>query len=142
MYSRGYYTEANEKINLPDSYDGVAFSEPSGVTSDVTRDSARGIEESAVGSGGLQNPWEDKGESKRTDVPVGSESVGFLSGLARAPLFGKIFSGGSLFGIEGLRMPKIGSEELLILATAAFLLFSKEGDKECAIILLLLLFIN
>lgn len=142
MYSRGYYTEANEKISLPESYDGVAFSDPSGLTSDATHDSARSVEECSVGAGGLQNPWEDKGESKRSDVPAGSESAGFLSGLRTSPLFGKIFSGGSLFGIEGLRMPKIGSEELLILATAAFLLFSRDGDKECALILLFLLFIN
>ena len=43
----------------------------------------------------------------------------------------------SLFG--GL---KLGTEELLIGAIALFLLFSKSGDKECAIMLLLLLFIN
>ena len=35
-----------------------------------------------------------------------------------------------------------GTEEILILALAAFLLFSKDGDKECAIILLLVLFLN
>ena len=36
----------------------------------------------------------------------------------------------------------IGTEEILIIATAAFLFFSKGGDRECALILLLLLFIN
>ena len=65
-------------------------------------------------------------------VPT-SGSASILSGL-----FGK----GGLFGIEGIKMPKIGTEEILIIATAAFLLFSKNGDKECAIILLILLFIN
>ena len=58
---------------------------------------------------------------------------------------------GALFGLSGLfdffdkdkfSLNKIGTEELLILAAAAFLLFSKGGDKECAIILLILLFIN
>lgn len=65
-------------------------------------------------------------------VPT-SGGTSILSGL-----FGK----GSLFGIEGLKMPKIGTEEILIIATAAFLLFSKNGDRECALILLFLLFIN
>ena len=37
---------------------------------------------------------------------------------------------------------KIGTEEILIGAIALFLLFSKSGDKECALMLLLLLFIN
>ena len=70
-------------------------------------------------------------EQRETAPTSGGTSI--LSGL-----FGK----GSLFGIEGLRMPKIGTEEILIIATAAFLLFSKNGDRECALILLFLLFIN
>jgi hypothetical protein len=65
-------------------------------------------------------------------VPT-SGSLSLMSGL-----FGK----GGLFGIEGIKMPKIGTEEILIIATAAFLLFSKNGDRECALILLFLLFIN
>jgi hypothetical protein len=36
----------------------------------------------------------------------------------------------------------LGSEEILIIAFAAFLFFSKGGDKECAIILLLSLFLT
>ena len=35
-----------------------------------------------------------------------------------------------------------GTEEILIIGIAAFLLFSKGGDKECAIILLLSLFLG
>ena len=70
-------------------------------------------------------------EPKETVPTSGGASI--LSGL-----FGK----GGLFGIEGIKMPKIGTEEILIIATAAFLLFSKNGDRECALILLFLLFIN
>ena len=44
--------------------------------------------------------------------------------------------------LERIRMPRIGSEELLIIAAAAFLLLSKDGDRECAVMLLLLLFIR
>ena len=56
--------------------------------------------------------------------------------------------GGILQGLLGglnLRLPtldKIGYEELLILGIAAFLFFSADGDKECALILLALLLIN
>ena len=55
---------------------------------------------------------------------------GLLSGL-----FGKLH-----IGIPSL--DKIGYEEILILGVAAFLLFSADGDKECALLLLLLLLIN
>ena len=50
-------------------------------------------------------------------------------------------------GIQGLFNPKklasfkIGLEEILIIAAAAFLFFRKDGDTECAIMLLLLLFV-
>lgn len=56
---------------------------------------------------------------------------------------GKLGGGfSSLFDIPLFKNMKIGTEELLIGATALFLLFSKNGDKECAIMLLLLLFIT
>lgn len=57
-------------------------------------------------------------------------------------------NGGVLQGILGtlhLSLPsldKIGYEEILILGIAAFLFFSADGDKECALILLALLLIN
>ena len=46
---------------------------------------------------------------------------------------------GKGFDIKGLSIFKkgFGTEEILIIGIAAFLLFSKGGDKECAIILLL-----
>ncbi len=67
-------------------------------------------------------------------------------------LFGGLFGGGSLFGGGALSslfssggvksfISKIGTEEILIIATALFLFLSKEGDKECAIMLLLLLLV-
>lgn len=48
----------------------------------------------------------------------------------------------SLFGEKFLRGFRLGTEELLIIAAAIFLLFSKDGDKECAVLLGLLLFIT
>lgn len=41
-----------------------------------------------------------------------------------------------------LSLPKLGTEEILLIGAAAFLFFSREGDKECALLLLLLLLIN
>lgn len=56
--------------------------------------------------------------------------------------------GGILSGLLGnlhLGIPsldKIGYEEILIIGIAAFLFFSADGDRECALILLALLLIN
>ena len=47
----------------------------------------------------------------------------------------------SLFNPKKLASFKIGLEEILIIAAAAFLFFRKDGDIECAIMLLLLLFV-
>ncbi len=83
-------------------------------------------------------------ESYSTDSEAVSGGVNFATGnnSSRASLFNLPFLSG-IFGSEGgLRLSKIGTEEILILAAAAFLFFSKGGDKECAIILLILLFIN
>jgi hypothetical protein len=51
----------------------------------------------------------------------------------------------NILGNINIRMPsldKIGFEEILIIAIAAFLFFSADGDRECALILLALLLIN
>lgn len=58
------------------------------------------------------------------------------------PILGSLFGKGAFTLPAGLKMPKIGTEELMIIAVAAFLFFSKSGDRECALILLFLLFVN
>ncbi len=125
MYSRSYYPEG-ERVSLPENYDGTAFMERNEAANEEAAPEVS-FSESA------ETPVfkSDEGhESTRASAPFG---LPILSGL-----FGK---GGMLGGL-GLRMPNIGTEEILILATAAFLFFSKNGDRECALILLLLLFIN
>ena len=62
--------------------------------------------------------------------------------VSSIPLMSGLFGNVSLPFLDSIKMPKIGTEELLILAVAGFLLFSKNGDRECALILLFLLFIN
>ncbi len=66
-----------------------------------------------------------------------AESTGLLGGLSG--LFGKsLLKGGNIPFFKGNF--KLGTEELLLLALAAFLFFSKDGDRECALILLFLVF--
>ena len=55
---------------------------------------------------------------------------------------GSILSALGLPFLDRIKMPRIGSEELLIIAAAAFLFLSKDGDRECAVMLRLLLFIR
>ena len=79
-------------------------------------------------------------EEPDTAVTVGKDSTeqecreasgtGILSGLFGGELLGKI------------KLPELHTEELLLLAAAAFLFFSRDGDKECAILILLLVFLG
>ena len=76
-------------------------------------------------SAAIQEPMED---SKSTPVSIFGGGSSLLSGI-----FG---------GLPSIKMPKIGTEEILILTVAALLFFNKDGDRECAILLLALLFIS
>lgn len=113
MYTRSYYPDTTE---LPENYGGMAMrpDEP--------------IEENCAT------------ESERSEsASITHDSVS--TGLAKSPVFSSLFS--RLGGLtRPLGIEKIGTEELLIIGVALYLLFSKSGDKECAIILLLLLLVN
>lgn len=112
MYSRSYYDEGERSVNLPDNYMGVAFS-----------DSTENDE--------VQPECTSHSEQKCARSEVEAAHV-----CARPSLFGE----GSI--LANLKIPEIGLEEILIIATAAFLFISKDGDRECAIMLLLLLLVN
>lgn len=123
MYSRSYFPDGEGRLSLPENYDGCTFRE----------DSTKFEEQTAED---LSSKPENSPESVRQNdraAPVSLGDIPILSGL-----FGK----GSLLGGLNLRIPTIGTEEILLIATAAFLFFSKSGDKEVALILLLLLLIN
>ena len=116
MYSRSFYPDTNERLTIPDNYDGTALIEAPPVIEEKTAEASVSI------------PDIDKSEESTT-VSLGK--IPFLSGIF----------GNSKLNL-GIRLPKIGTEEILIIATAAFLFFSKDGDRECAIMLALLLLIN
>lgn len=117
MYTRSYFKDEAESHKPPENYSGVALSE----------------DEKAENIGTSANPWE-----RDEDVPV-------MKADARSP-FSDLLFGGKLSGLfkgrgggAGGLFGGIGSEEILIIAMALFLLLSKDGDKECAIMLLILL---
>ena len=129
MYSRSYI--GNPPAKIPENYDGIAMSEPEirekADTYSEIDDSQRKTDTPAL------NPWESESSEKeepRTESVGAFSSLGGVLGGFKLPFFGEI------------KMPKIGTEEILILIAAAYLFFSKDGDKECAIILILLLFVT
>jgi len=118
MYTRSYQDEP-EALAIPEGYSGTSI------------------------TGRLHNtptePPEPCEPKERGDEAL-AESAGLFSGLTSKLGLGNLFGG--IFGDGKFGLSKIGTEELLIIAAAAFLFFSRDGDKECAILLLLLLFIN
>ena len=126
MYTRSYFTE-DKKIDIPENYDGNAFRE----NLDPFKENS--IEDTI--------PEEERSEE--------DEKVSEASAIPS--LFGKLPISKLVTGLSGLSFKrgdiaqmckKFGTEEILIGAVALYLFFSKDGDRECAIMLLILLFIR
>ena len=79
--------------------------------------------------------------AEHEQAPEESEAAPVMAKPSAAPNTG-LLGALNLPFLSGIKLPEIGSEEILIIAVALFLLFSQNGDKECAIMLLLLLLVN
>ena len=128
MYTRSYFNE-EKNLEIPENYDGNAFAGKA----DVTEEEKEAIYESFSKEGLSDNGSEET-------MARGSFSQ-FFEKLPIKSLF-PIKDIGSYLSGHRLLPEKIGIEEVLIIALALYLFFSKDGDKECAILLALLLFIN
>lgn len=126
MYTRTYNENVGEII-IPERYGGTSFGQKE-----------ENEPEKLNMSDKSKNPWEN--EDIHTEAPQKSEETVEASANPSKLPFSGLFT--SVFKNGTLGLQKIGKEELLIIATAAFLFFSKEGDKECAIMLILLLFLK
>lgn len=132
MYTRSYFQD-DEKISIPENYDGNAFREDSVgqiKESEIPKDNfekadAESCEECFISNGTKR---------ERQDTGPGFIST-FFQRFQPSALFDKfeLFKGGR-FDLE--------SEEILIIGIALFLFFSEGKDIECALMLLLLLFIK
>ena len=112
MYTRNFYKE-DGGIFVPENYDGIALREE--------REAAKDTPDKDKCAGAC----EEKRESESVFSPL-------KYGGIKLPFdIGNLFSGFTL-----------GLEEILIIGLAAFLFFNSDGDKECAIMLLLLLFVK
>ncbi len=131
MYSRSYYPTEGITPSPPENYDGVAFREAEEVKAELPYEAPDFIPEAV--------PEKKEETVSASALPARNKGPGipFLSSLGLGN-----FSLGTIFGGDGGIFQNIGIEEILILAVAAYLIFSGSGDIECAIMLLLLLFIS
>ena len=127
MYS-GNYPKDETNIRIPENYNGTSLFD---TLSDVSHKSENTASDSLPPPKDISDTEQVFGYKDR-DTDCGGGSDGFLGGILDRFL-GKNFK---------VAIPKFEAEELLILGLAIFLFFSKNGDKECAIMLLILIFIN
>ncbi len=132
MYTRPYNDEGHG-IVIPESYGGTLLRE-----SEKATDKSEVPKESSYDSLG-KNPWEEDRRESTEEVHKNDDSVETFSLLSKLP-FGHFLT--NINKNNKFTLQKMGVEEILIIATAAFLFFTKDGDKECAIMLLLLLFLG
>ena len=139
MYTRSYHPE-DEKIKVPENYDGNALREEIRDDAPLSLTLTKSIGETKISPrDDIPTIEEEATESTETDKKDIDDAVkvGMFERLTQNGFLGK-----KLGGLIRLNNFKLGSEEILIAAIALFLLFSKDGDIECALMLLLLLFIN
>ena len=125
MYTRSYFTEEN-KTAVPENYDGNAFPK---------------AQEKEVLAEADQNPFvPPQFEEAPLREAMSKGSSGLSSIIERLPIknLSSIFP---FLNAKDGRKFNFGTEEMLICAAALYLFFSKSGDKECAIMLFILLFI-
>ncbi len=138
MYTRPY--DRDDGIFIPESYGGTALRDsslPDGKENDDPREGV--TQNQAEAAAADKNPWENTESENASKSIEQDEKWGIFSFLGKLG-FGDFF--GNIFKNTKFSLQKIGTEEILILAAAAFLFFSRDGDKECALMLLLLLFIT
>lgn len=138
MYSRSYKQDG-DVISIPESYGGVAFREPE--VKDLPEDTPKGLAKSADIPFTAPEPPDPKlsANAEESVAASGNAVGGFFSSIMEKIPFKNVFSG---IDLGRIAFPKIGTEEILIIGLAIFLFLSREGDKECAVLLLLLLLIH
>ena len=139
MYTRPYFQNSAE-VSVPEKYDGNALKEE---TANKSGDDEVRSTESEEMNEELRAPWDRiESEANEQTVKTGADvdsKRGILGGLMKNLPFGSLPFKLNFMGSDGF---KLGYEEILIIAIALFLIFSKGGDKECGIALLALIFIT
>lgn len=121
MYTRKY-GDVSDPLRIPSGYDGIAL-RAEGPPPPETE------------------PPREADEAARSSCDVSADSTSKSDGALQAglPFLGKLKDS---LGLGRFVKFDIGFEEILLVALALYLFFSKDGDKECAIMLIILLFIT
>ena len=112
-------------MNIPENYGGLAITEDGYIEEGVTEREAEAAPTLAV-------PCIPEREANVKDVTAGEKPHGSWLSDTFEGLCQRI----------GLRLPAFNREDILLIGVAFFLFFSKDGDKECAILLVALLFLS
>ena len=139
MYSQSYFPQGKE-ISLPDNYDGTAFSDDNFQNERTPKIEARQNEiKFSPKDEECESPSDALEAENEECIARTKESRGGLFGIDLKGMFSSLFGGNRFSSI----VPKdFGTEEILIIGIALFLLFSSERDIECALLLLALIFIK
>ncbi len=128
VYTRSFQ-DTDERM-IPENYDGIKFREGD-VFKECPPDAPEACE-CGLNAADVGGSEECAGRTKREREPFAFGSL-----FKRLP---------SILSHElpmGKYLPKhFGTEELLIIGAALFLFFGKSSDKECAVMLILLLFVS
>jgi len=127
MYTRSYFRDENA-LAVPENYDGNAL-----------RDDVESTKAELISEKDLPESKIDKDEESIEAATVPKLGNSFLGGIFKKIPIPSFLSGLDIFKNGTF---ELGSEEILIIGIALFLLFSRGGDKECAIMLLLLLLVK
>ena len=121
MYTRTYFTE-DKSVDIPENYNGNAFRDEVAEEKETENESEAFFKSE---------------EEKEAIFARMKKKNPFAAIIEKTPL-SNIFR--SLRESEK-RAIRFSTEEILITTIALYMFFSKDGDKECALMLLFLLFI-
>ena len=131
MYTRSFHSD--EGIKIPDHYNGTSLlnqapSEPSRIAKELPRGEMK------------ISPTEESIEEEVCACEAISEQT---NAREKSDILKGIFAPiGRLFPSLTAIIAELGTEEILLIGLALFLFFSESGDRECALILLALIFIK
>ena len=139
MYSR-VKGDSENRIIVPENYDGTAFMET--VDEGAKPQGERKIRVLGECSADAKmSPGDPQKNSEICDTAAEEADVSVGAFFEKIPFGGRLSKWFGALPISGILPKKFGTEEILIIAAALLLFFSKSGDKECAVMLGLLLFV-
>lgn len=131
MYTRSYYDDT--KTAVPEHYSGNAIQDVQHEIPYVTPH----VGESKISPGLADDSYQPEPIEKTSEEEAPDTEVGFFGSVKR------MFHPKELFrGAKCLTKESISLEEILIIATAALLILSKDGDLVMGLMLLGLLFVT